>query len=161
MLGLIELNAKWEGFYVRGSASVEGNGMVGSFSGQIPLKVAGGYGLILPGYLTHGLYIGGDVELLNFNITFGSGVGSSQYSPKLLARIGWPQSQYMSYLAPSLGYYSGSDGAFTWGVRVGVDFDFIAAGFFWGINLDWSRTINAKADNFAFLTSGITFGYRF
>lgn len=160
-LTVTSLSAKWEGFYARGSASIEGGSAMGSFGGVMPLKLAAGYGVILPGYLTQGLYVGGDAELINFTLNFGSSSISNQFSPKLLTRFGWPQTQYMSYIAPSLGYYSGSDGVFAWGLRMGVDFDFIASGFFWGLNLDWSRTINAKADNYSILTSGFTFGYRF
>lgn len=161
ILTLTSLSSKWDGLYMRGSASVEGGSALRSFGGMVPLKLAAGYGVTLPGYLTQGLYVGGDAELINFTVNFGSVSGSSQFAPKLLARFGWPQTQYMSYIAPSLGYYSGSEGVFTWGLRMGIDFDFISAGFFWGINLDWSRTINAKSDNFSILTSGFTFGYRF
>lgn len=161
-LGLSSASAKWDGFRVCTSASISGHSTsTKDFQTQIPLSISGGYGLILPGYFSHGMYVGADLEPLNFTFHAGNGSGSNEYAPKLVLRFGLPYPQALPYAGLSLGYYSGDDSALTWGIRAGVDIDFIHPGFFWGVHLDWYRTFNAKGDNFSILAPGFNFGYRF
>lgn len=146
---LMPISAKWDGFYARGGFSVLGASSSGSFNFTPLFCVAGGYGLVLPNYFTHGLYVGIDIE----------GVRRSHagYSHEMLARFGLPKNQYMLYVASKLGYNSTAEHMF-WGVRLGVDFDFIFPGFFWGINADWSVPFK---DISSTLQTGVTFGYQF
>lgn len=158
LLLLLNVNtAKWHGAYIRGSASAFAvNG-----KGNVNLSFAGGYGTVLPGYFSQGLYLGLDAELINIKIGLGD-EGSWSVDPKLLLRIGAPKTLYLPYIATSLAAYKyGDKHLFTGGARAGIDFDFITSDFFWGINIDWSYTFNAPGENFSVLTSGFTFGYRF
>ncbi len=156
-LALSPITAKWEGVYLRGKTSIVSiNG-----TGEINSSFASGYGVILPGYFNQGLYVGLDAELLNINISLASN-SDWNFRPKALLRIGIPQTQYLPYLALSLAYYGDEPkGLFTWGLRAGIDFDFISPSFFWGPYIDYSKTINAPSNNFYILTSGISFGCRF
>lgn len=149
MLGLVPLSAKWESFYARGSFSLWGASEKGSFSFTPLFTVGGGYGNVIPNVLSHGLYVGLDIEAIRKN-QFG-------YSHEAIMRFGFPRAQCMFYVAPKIGYHS-TDSFMMWGARTGMDFDFILPGFFWGISLDWSIPFK---DTSSWIQTDFSFGYRF
>jgi hypothetical protein len=150
MLGILPVSAQWEGFYARGAFSLSGSAPDGgSFSFTPSFSAAAGYGNVIPNMLSHGLYVGLELEGIRKN-QFG-------YSHEAIARFGLPYAQWMFWMAPKFGYHSTTEVMF-WGIRTGVDFDFILPGFFWGIAADW--TIPFK-DKTSWIQCDFSFGYRF
>jgi hypothetical protein len=143
MLGVVPVSAKWESFYARAGLSLLGWESTPSFS------IAGGYGNVIPNMLSHGLYVGLEVE----------GVRKNQlgYSHEAIVRFGLPRAQSMFWAAPKLGYHSKEEIMF-WGARAGFDFDFILPGFFLGIALDLTIPFNKSLSWFQ---TDFSFGYRF
>lgn len=149
VLSTLPVSAKWESFYARGAFSLWGSSSNGSFSFTPLFTVGGGYGNVIPNVLSHGLYVGLDVEAVRKNLL--------GYSHEAIVRFGVPRAQCMFYVAPKIGYHS--TGSFMiWGARTGIDFDFILPGFFWGVSLDW--TIPFK-DSASWIQTDFSFGYRF
>lgn len=146
---VLPVSAKWESFYARGAFSLYGATENGSFSFTPLFTLGGGYGNVIPNVLSHGLYVGLDVEAIRKN-QFG-------YSHEAIVRFGFPRAQCMFYVAPKIGYHS-TDSFLMWGARTGVDFDFILPGFFWGVSLDWSIPFNESA---SWIQTDFSFGYRF
>ncbi len=148
-LVLAPVSAKWESFYARGAFSLLGASVDGNFSFTPSFSVAGGYGNVIPNMLSHGLYVGLEVE----------GIRKSHfgYSHEVIVRFGFPRAQCMFYAGPKIGYHSTKE-SMMWGLRTGMDFDFILPGFFWGISLDWSIPFK---DTPTWIQTGFSFGYRF
>lgn len=149
MLGLAPISAKWEGFYARGALSLVGASSGGNFSFAPSFAIAGGYGNVIPNMLSHGLYVGVEVEGIRK-------VGSS-YSHEAILRFGLPRAQSMFWVGPKIGYHSTAE-IMMWGVRTGFDFDFILPGFFCGIAADWSIPFK---DGGSGIQTDFSFGYRF
>jgi hypothetical protein len=146
---ILPLSAKWESFYARGSLSLWGASEKGSFSLTPLFALGGGYGNVIPNVLSQGLYVGLDIEAIRKN--------QLGYSHEAVMRFGFPQAQWMVYVAAKIGYHSTSE-FMMWGARTGVDFDFILPGFFWGVSLDWSIPFK---DNPSWIQTDFSFGYRF
>lgn len=146
---VLPLSAKWDGFYGRGSFSLWGASEKDGFSLKPMFTVGGGYGTVIPSLLSHGLYVGLDVEAIRKNLL--------GYSHEVIMRFGIPHAQYMFYVAPKLAYHS-TDEIMLWGGRTGIDFDFILPGFFWGVSLDWSIPFKDKP---SWIQTDFSFGYRF
>jgi hypothetical protein len=149
MLWVMPLSAKWESFYARGAFSLRGLSSDEKFSFVPLFAIGGGYGNVIPNILSHGLYVGVDIEGIRKN-QFG-------YSHEAIIRFGFPRAQCMFYVAPKIGYHSTNE-FMIWGARVGIDFDFILPGFFWGVSLDWSIPFK---DRVSWLQTDFSFGYRF
>lgn len=148
MLGLAPVSAKWESYYARGGFSFVGLSSGGSFSFTPSFAIAGGYGNVIPNILSHGLYVGVEVEGLRKSLG---------YSHEAIARFGFPRAQCMFWAGPKIGYHSTSEIMF-WGLRTGFDFDFILPGFFCGIAADWSIPFK---ENPSWIQCDFSFGYRF
>ena len=149
MLGLVPVSAKWESFYARGAFSLWGASVGGNFSFTPSFSAAAGYGNVIPNMLSHGLYVGLEVEGIRKN-QFG-------YSNEAIFRFGLPRAQCMFWVGPKVGYHSTAE-IMMWGARTGFDFDFILPGFFCGIAADW--TIPFK-DKTSWIQCDFSFGYRF
>lgn len=150
MLGVMPVSAKWESFYARGAFSLVGNSVSGSFSCTPSFAVAGGYGNVIPNMLSHGLYVGMEVEGIRKNGSF--------YSHEAIVRFGFPRAQCMFWVGPKVGYHSTAE-IMMWGVRTGFDFDFILPGFFCGVAADWSVPFKEGAGSW--IQCDFSFGYRF
>ncbi|MCP5322835.1 MAG: hypothetical protein H6492_02375 [Candidatus Paracaedibacteraceae bacterium] len=146
---LTTAEAKWEGFYGRGGVSVLGAAKDGNFNFEPLFAVAAGYGAVIPNLFSHGLYVGLDIE----------GIRKSEfgYSHEAFMRFGFPRAQCMLYVGPKGGYNTTHEYGF-WGVKGGMDFDFILPGFFWGIHADWTIPFKEIPST---IQTGFTFGYRF
>lgn len=143
------VSANWDGFYGRGGFSLSGASNNGSFTFTPSFSVAGGYGNVIPNILTHGLYIGVEVEGIRKSVG---------YSHEAIVRFGLPRAQCMFWVGPKLGYHSTAELMF-WGLRTGFDFDFILPGFFCGIAADW--TIPFKEGKTSWIQCDFSIGYRF
>ncbi|QOL19308.1 hypothetical protein [Candidatus Bodocaedibacter vickermanii] len=148
MFGLAPISAKWESFYARGAFSLLGASVDGNFSFTPSFSIAGGYGNVIPNMLSHGLYVGLEIE--GIRKSFG-------YSHEAIFRFGLPRAECMFFVAPKLGYHSTKE-IMIWGLRTGMDFDFILPGFFWGISLDWSIPFKETP---SWIQTDFSFGYRF
>lgn len=148
-LALTPLAAKWESFYARGGLSFLGVSANGSFSFTPSFSAAAGYGNVISGMLSHGLYVGLEAE----------GIRKSMgYSHEAIVRFGFPRAQCMFWVGPKVGYHSTAEIMF-WGARTGFDFDFILPGFFCGVAADW--TIPFKEGSGSWIQCNFSFGYRF
>ena len=145
--------AKWDGFYVNGSVAV--SSLDDPKAIRIPINFGGGYGAIIPGYFSHGMYLGMGVDLIDCHIALSDSILSHHVTTRVVGRLGFPNTTYMPYGAVLLGYnYSEAKGGL--GLRSGIDFDFIVENFFWGLHLD-VFSLNSKIQ----WQSGFVFGYRF
>lgn len=149
LLCILPISAKWESFYARGAFSLAGDSVEGKFSFAPSFSVAGGYGNVIPNMLSHGMYVGLEIEAIRKS--------QDGYSHEAIFRVGLPRAECMFYAAPKLGYHSTKE-IMIWGLRTGMDFDFILPGFFWGVSLDWSIPFK---DTPSWIQTNFSFGYRF
>jgi opacity protein-like surface antigen len=175
-VSLTSVNAKWDGFYARGSFGLNAAGATNkladkaiagdSLIANAKIEAAAGYGMTV----ANSVYVGVDAQVANFGIVYvSSDVEGSKsttavtWAPNLQARVGLPLQVAMPYIAGGFGYnkqvsVTGVDtlpeGNLTWSVRLGSEFK-VTENMFVGVYGQFVKAFNEeKGEGAAKTTTG-------
>jgi hypothetical protein len=154
-------DAKWNGFFLRSSASVC-NISPKHDGTYIPLSLGAGYGMVIPGMLYQGLYWSFELHPLSGVITTSDKQeNQSFFNPHLDIHIGAPIRNCMPYTGVFLQYHSQNEGVMVGGLKIGLDFEFIHPRYCASIDLAWNIPLTRSADYKNYFKTGFSLGMNF
>ncbi len=154
-------DAKWEGFFVRGGASVF-RATSKTSSSYLTGTLGLGYGTLLKGMLYQGLYLGAELHPLSGTVVFTKDQDEvSSYSPHVSLRVGAPIKNCMPYTGLVFQYQAQNEHVFMAGIRLGVDFELIHPRFLGGIAATLMLPFTKDEHYTATFTTGFSVGVQF